>query len=321
MKKQISLLIAILTIMFVAICPMAYSKAPKGLIVRLESTASPVAGMYSNMDYGVRVVVNDQRVDKCVYKVFKSLVGVIDDNAVLISPDVKTAVQNDITRQMQTMGFKLNSDVATDYILTINVTKVKLTEYTVSKRYVAEFEMDVMMQNASHQYVYPKFKLSESYSLNVKKATAPQLSSLLARTYEKTLDAISWNAIASFLKRADRPAQEKNKQVTGSGNTALESTVIRWYVVSAPAGADVQWRVVSSTPDVKNTNQNYLGSTPYESTETFDIMGLTYNNSGNVQVELSCEKAGYITQRKRFNVRQAIDQKEISTKFNLIKEE
>ncbi len=111
------------------------------------------------------------------------------------------------------------------------------------------------------------------------------------------------------------------KPVEGTGNTALESTIIRWYVVSAPAGADVQWRVVSSTPDVKNTNQSFLGSTPYESTGSFDIMGLTYNNSGNVQIEISCEKIGYITQRKRFNIRQAIDQKEISTKFNLIKED
>lgn len=31
--------------------------------------------------------------------------------------------------------------------------------------------------------------------------------------------------------------------------------------------------------------------------------------------------SGYITQRRRFNLRQAIDQREISAKFNLIKEE
>lgn len=50
-------------------------------------------------------------------------------------------------------------------------------------------------------------------------------------------------------------------------------------------------------------------------------MGLTYNNSGNVQIEITCEKPGYITQKKRFNVRQAIDQKEVSTKFNLVVED
>ncbi|MDE6742110.1 MAG: hypothetical protein K2J58_07245, partial [Muribaculaceae bacterium] len=98
-------------------------------------------------------------------------------------------------------------------------------------------------------------------------------------------------------------------------------TVIRWYIQSSPQGADVSWRVVSSTPDVANTNSNFVGTTPYESTESFDIRGLTYNNSGNVQIEVSCEKPGYLTQRKRFNLRQAIDQKEISAKFNLVKDE
>ena len=45
------------------------------------------------------------------------------------------------------------------------------------------------------------------------------------------------------------------------------------------------------------------------------------NNAGNVQIEVSVEKDGYVTQKKRFNLEQVIDQKEISTKFNLVKEE
>lgn len=36
---------------------------------------------------------------------------------------------------------------------------------------------------------------------------------------------------------------------------------------------------------------------------------------------MGVEEAGYVTQRRRFNLRQAIDQKEISAKFNLVKEE
>ena len=144
---------------------------------------------------------------------------------------------------------------------------------------------------------------------------------MLNAAYANALEDVDWDRIAFFLDKADSPALEGNKQVAGEGNTALESTVIRWYVESNPKGADIYWRVVSSPPAVKNTNQTFLGSTPYESTETFDIKGLTYNNSGNVQIEISCEKNGYITQKKRFNLRQVIDQKEISTKMNLIKDE
>lgn len=120
--------------------------------------------------------------------------------------------------------------------------------------------------------------------------------------------------------------QEKNRESSNNiaptkDNNVIEHSVIRWYITSKPLGADVNWRVVSSTPDVKNTNSNYLGSTPYESTESMDIKGLKKNNAGNVQIEVSCEKDGYITQKKRFNLEQVLDQKEISTKFNLVKEE
>ena len=128
---------------------------------------------------------------------------------------------------------------------------------------------------------------------------------------------------------AEQPVVEKqitmtakaNNKVTGDGSTSLENTVIRWYIDSYPKGADVFTRVISSTPDVKNSNQNYVGTTPYETTEAFDIKGLSLNNAGDVQIEVTCEKPGYLSQKKRFNVLQAIDQKEISTKFNLVKDE
>ncbi|MDE6378021.1 MAG: hypothetical protein K2K72_04680 [Duncaniella sp.] len=155
-------------------------------------------------------------------------------------------------------------------------------------------------------------------------AVGQSLPDVLDSAYSRAINDIDWGGIAYNMgkskednKRAD---QEKSKQVKGDGDTALEHTVIRWYILSAPAGADVSWRVVSSTPDVKNTNSTYVGTTPYETTESFDIRGLNYNNAGNVQIEISCEKAGFATQRKRFNLRQAIDQREISAKFNLVQE-
>ncbi|MBO5686559.1 MAG: hypothetical protein J6R73_08255 [Alistipes sp.] len=140
------------------------------------------------------------------------------------------------------------------------------------------------------------------------------------KAYAAALKDVDWDRIAFFLKKATSPKMEKNKAVSGEGNTALESTVINWYIDSTPRGADVSWRVISSTSQVQNTNSRYLGTTPFESTETFDIKGLTYNNSGNVQIIITCEKAGYLPQQRRINLRQAIDQKEISLKINLVKE-
>lgn len=114
---------------------------------------------------------------------------------------------------------------------------------------------------------------------------------------------------------------EPNKQVEGLGNTALEHKIIRWDVQSRPQGADIFWRVVSKTPDVKSTNNKYLMTTPYEATKALDIIGLTYQTSGNVRIILRCEKDGYMSQEKEFDVRMVLDQEEISAFFRLVKEE
>ena len=102
------------------------------------------------------------------------------------------------------------------------------------------------------------------------------------------------------------PQGEARKSVSrdNPGQTALEQTID-----SDPQGARVFYRVLSSIPAVvKNTNETYLMTTPYEETRAFNILGLTYENSRDVQIEIKVVKTGYEAQVKRFNVRQAIDQ-------------
>ncbi len=97
------------------------------------------------------------------------------------------------------------------------------------------------------------------------------------------------------------------------GSTALECTIIRWYFDSAPHGARIFWRVISSIPNqVKNTNKTYLTTTPYEETHSFNIISLTCENSRDVTIETKVSASGYNDQVKRYNVRQAIDQQKIS---------
>ncbi len=106
------------------------------------------------------------------------------------------------------------------------------------------------------------------------------------------------------------------------GQSAPEQNIIRWMVDSDPQGARIFYRIISSIPaEVKNTNESYLLTTPYEETRSFNILGLTYENSRNVQVEIKLMKPGYHTQVKRFNIRQALDQQEISAFFTLVKKE
>ena len=117
------------------------------------------------------------------------------------------------------------------------------------------------------------------------------------------------------------PSGKADERVTrdNAGESELERTIIRWYFDSAPRGSRVFWRVISSVPEeVKNTNELYLGPTPFEETRSFNILGLTYANSRDVQIEVKVTKNGYMDQVKRFNVRQAIDQQEISSFFELV---
>lgn len=306
MKRQIVLCLASLCFAAVAMSCGIVKKAPAAPVtyppIALELNELPQRDKYINMDYGIRLNVNDGRSSKTV---------VYNNPSRTTTPEVFQFVSESLRRYMRTMGFNLDADVETDYLMDVVIEQFNVRPLGGTMSSVVQ--LAVKVYDSKRALVYP-------HVVAVGRATASTEQTSLNVAYANALKDIDWDRIAFFLKRAANPAQEKNKKVTGEGNTALEATVIRWYIDSTPKGADVSWRVVSSTPEVKNTNSNYVGSTPYETTETFDIKGLTFNNSGNVQIEVVCERAGYVTQKKRFNVRQAIEQKEISTKFNMVKE-
>lgn len=115
------------------------------------------------------------------------------------------------------------------------------------------------------------------------------------------------------------PALPKEQEAVGQD---VNDIIVRWFFDSDPRGARVFYRVISSVPDeVKNTNEIYLTTTPIEETKSFNIKGLTYENSRDVTIEIKITKRGYEDQVKRFNVRQALDQQEISGFFELIPKE
>ena len=280
--------------------------------IRLKFEQQQPINVFTNLDYGVRLNVIDKRTDKPIINQFLTINPNVPKSNVFTIPDIQSFVSGSMMQYMRLLGFGLNDDFNTDYMLQVEITQYELN--LVSLTWTGMISFNIQLSDNNNNVVYRQIVTGRGGDRGCSAQKA------LNEAYANTMENMDWSRIASFLKRAETPIVEKNEQVTGDGDTALEHTIIRWYIDSAPKGADVFWRVVSSTPDVKNTNQLYLGTTPYESTESFDIKGLTFNNSGDVQIEISCEKIGYSTQRKRFNVRQAIDQKEISTKFNLIEE-
>ena len=286
---------------------------PKPKQINLELIKDAQANKYINLDYGIRMNVRDERATTNILKKYDASTTSVPK--IGVEPEVQEFVLESMRRYMRTMGFKLDADVSTDYMLQVSISEFNVS-YLSGAGWAGTVKLDVEVYDHNRKMVYPSVTASGRANKSGSSQDLTLASSAMNTAYVKALEDIDWDRIAFFLHN-DNP----NKQVSGDGTTALEKTVIRWYITSKPLGADVYWRVVSSTPDVKNTNQNFLGSTPYESTETLDIKGLKKNNAGNVQIEVSIEKEGYVIQKKRFNLEQVIDQKEISTKFNLVKEE
>ncbi|MDE5686297.1 MAG: hypothetical protein K2I26_07020 [Paramuribaculum sp.] len=287
--------------------------------VPLTVTTTSVPQTFRDLDKPVRLDVRSQADPAVVKSELPSRKAMLFARNYIFSPSLKVFGEDVARDYLQRMRFDVSASA--DYTLTIDIRKLNVTLFDNAKSKevtaIAKCELVYKLTDESGSNLLASSTVASTVTLSQTEV----FGAGMGRAYVDALSKIDWSRIAGFLKVGNTAKQEKNAQVKGDGDTALERTVIRWNIISSPQGADVSWRVISSTPEVSNTNANYVGSTPYESTESFDIRGLTYNNSGNVQIEITCERSGYLPQKKRFNLRQAIDQKEISAKFNLIKDE
>ena len=327
MKKVLVYLLAVVIIANLSSCSKSFfvphsvtTPEPEPPTINLALTDMPQSNKFVNLDYGIKLNIRDERAAHKQSILYKHDNYLTLKPTVKVYPDVRSFVSESMRRYMRTMGFNLDADISTDYLL-----DVRINEYNVSYLsgigWSGTVSMTISVYDNNNQLVYPNVEIVGREVMSASGSNYTYATQVINAAYVNALEDIDWDRIAYFLKRADSPAQEKNKQVTGDGSTSLEHTILNWEVTSRPAGADVYWRVISSTPDVKNTNKNYKSTTPYESTESFDIKGLTYNNSGDVQIEILCEKPGYLPQKKVFNVRAAIDQKSINAHFTLVKDE
>ena len=223
-------------------------------------------------------------------------------------------------RYMRVMGFNMDADVATDYLMQVTIKEFH-TDWLSGIGWQGTVIMDVKVFDHNRSIVYPTTEVAGRASVYGSASSLSLAQQAINQAFVTALDDVDWDRIAYFLHRSNDPSKEGNKKVAGEGNTALEHLVVHWNVNSRPQGADVEWRVISKTPEVKNQNYKYLETTPYEGTETLDIKGLTYNNSGLVQIEIRVSKKGYMTQTRKYDVRSIIDEQDISYMFRLVPED
>lgn len=318
-----------MSVMLCLLCCFEVALAkPKDYLMELTCSAKPDL-FFRDLPQALVVtasssVANDKIFDASqLHKKFQKLFE--DRIRIMYTPSTEEFVEETVKRYVRSSGIDLGYDRLSDFTLKVNLKELKfvLGEDEGYSSAVLEWSLynpdGKLVLDGTSRGRQPIVYGTKVVNVIAKFLDKSFSDDSLDKAYSKAIASIDWEGISRNL-RVDTKKKQEQEQVTGVGNTDLEHTVLRWYIISTPAGADVSWRVVSSTPDVRNTNSNFVGTTPYESTESFDIKGLTQENAGNVQIEVTCEKAGYLPQRKRFNLRQAIDQKEISSKFNLVKE-
>ena len=272
--------------------------------IQLHYKPTQVLKKYMYLDCGIKVIVNDASTNDQPHPK-----GKVAKQTYSFTPSKETFVRESLKRNMRVMGFNVDNNSETDYKLSVIIESFNLFDSRVPNTGII-FNINLYDSNDNILFstaVYEKLTYATSDSFN--------------KHCAKAIESIDWDGIAAFMHKTTPVSQSKTTKVQGTGKTTLENTIINWEVTSRPAGADLYWRIISSTPDVKNTNKNYKATTPYESTESFDIRGLTYQNSGDVQIELTCEKPGYLPQKKVFNVRMCLDQKSINAHFTLVKDE
>ena len=316
-------LISLMVVAILATSCSAFRKAPAApqqqrMTINLALTGNPVADKYANLEYGIRLNTQDSRADKQLIQIYDA--ATTSKPIVTVNPEVTSFVPESMRRYMRTMGFNMDADVATDYLMQVSIKEFH-TDWLSGIGWNGTVIMDVKIYDHNRTVVYPTTEVAGRASIYGSAQSASYAQQAINQAYANALADIDWDRVAYFLHRAKDPKQEANKKVSGEGNTALEHLTVHWNVNSRPQGADVFWRVISQTPDVKNQNYKYLETTPYEGSETINIKGLTYNNAGNVQIEIKCEKKGYYSQTKKLDILSLIDDNDVSYMFKLVPED
>lgn len=322
--KKINVLSVLATLVLLLFTPSCASKKPVVYVPQtrtfnLTLTKQPQADKYANLDYGIRLNFQDVRANQRIIQLYDAGSTTSIPGAT-VNPSIPSFVPESMRRYMRTMGFNLDADIATDYLMQVDLKEFHV-DYLSGIGWNGTVIMNVKVFDHNRTLVYPSVEVSGRATVNGAASSDAAANMAINEAYANALADVDWDRIAFFLHRATSPKQEANKQVKGEGDTALEHIVVHWNVNSRPQGADVEWRVISQTPDVKNQNYKYLETTPYEGSETINIKGLTFNNSGLVQIEIKVSKKGYYTQTKKYDVRSLIDDNDVSYMFRLVPED
>jgi len=277
--------------------------------VNLAVNGDAPADKYPNLTYGIQLNFRDDRANPRFIQIYDA--NAVGSPSLETNPSIPRFVPNAFRQYMRTMGFKIDSDPSTDYIMSVTLGEFH-ADYLSGIGWTGIVVMSVKVSDHDQKVVFPETEVEGRSNLAGSPYASGIANYVINQAFTEALKDINWDRIAFNLHKPKAETKE-------SAEEKVRKTPIFWSIDSRPAGADIYWRVSSSTDEVKNQNSKYLGTTQYEATEALTIKGLTFDNASQVEIVIKCEKEGYGPQTKKINVSSALDEKEILMFFKLNK--
>ena len=283
-------------------------QTPVPQAINLGLLGNAPADKFANMAYGIRLLFRDDRANTNFIQVYDA--G-SQKPMVTVNPSVPQFVPSAMRQYMSTMGFVMDSDPSTDYIMEVTLSEFHC-DFLSGLGWTGVVMMNIKVLDHTQKLVYPSAEVVGRANQNGSPTAVGIGNYVINQAMMNALKDIEWDRIAFYLHKP-------KSETKGNDEDKIKKTPIFWSIDSRPQGADIYWRVSSSTDAVKNQNSKYLGTTQYEATEALNIKGLTFENASEVEIVIKCEKEGYAPQTKKINASSALDEKEILMFFKLNK--
>ena len=207
MKKTI-ILLSLVTIICCVSCASKKPVQPSVRTFNLTLVSNPLADKYANLEYGIRLNVQDVRANKRIIQVYDANATTIP--AAQTNPSVNSFVPESMRRYMRTMGFNLDADVATDYLMQLDIKEFHV-DYLSGIGWNGTVIMDLKVSDHNRTLVYPTVEVTGRANVSGSSASDQAANLAINQAYANALADIDWDRIAFFLHRANDPSKDGNK--------------------------------------------------------------------------------------------------------------
>ena len=130
---------------------------PKPKVVNLALIKDAPSNVFLDLDYGVRISVNDERATENILKKYDA--STTTKPNLNVEPDVNSFVSESMRQYMRTMGFKLDANVSTDYMMQVTITEFNVS-YLSGLGWSGMVKMNVEVYDHNRKLVYPNVPIS-----------------------------------------------------------------------------------------------------------------------------------------------------------------